>query len=45
MARHKVRRLPVIDGHNLVGIIAVADVARELSDNKAKGDLIHAIST
>jgi CBS domain-containing protein len=45
MARHKVRRLPVIDGHDLVGIIAVADVARELSDNKAKGDLIHAIST
>jgi CBS domain-containing protein len=44
MARYKVRRLPVIDGHQLVGIVAVADVARELSDDQAKGDLIETIS-
>ena len=44
MARHKIRRLPVIDGHDLVGIVAVADVARELSDDRAKGDLIETIS-
>jgi len=44
MARYKVRRLPVIDGHRLVGIVAVADVARELSDDRAKGDLIETIS-
>ena len=44
MARYKVRRLPVIDGHQLVGIVALADVARELSDDKAKGDLIETIS-
>ena len=31
MQEHQVRRLPVIDGHDLVGIIAQADVARELS--------------
>jgi CBS domain-containing protein len=43
MASHKVRRLPVIDGHNLVGIVAVADVARALSDRPV-GDLIDAIS-
>ena len=30
MQEHQVRRLPVIDGHDLVGIIAQADVAREL---------------
>ena len=30
MARYQVRRLPVIDGHNLVGIVAQADVARAL---------------
>jgi CBS domain-containing protein len=44
MAQHKVRRLPVIDGHDLVGIIAVADIARELDDDDSKGDLIEAIS-
>jgi CBS domain-containing protein len=33
MATYKVRRLPVIDGHDLVGIIAVADIARELGDD------------
>jgi CBS domain-containing protein len=31
MQEYQVRRLPVIDEHKLVGIIAQADVARELS--------------
>ena len=44
MAKYKIRRLPVIDGHDLVGIVAVADVVRELSDDQAKGDLIETIS-
>ncbi|GIM92261.1 CBS domain-containing protein [Paractinoplanes toevensis] len=43
MAEHKVRRLPVIDGHKLVGIVAVADVARALPDRPV-GDLIDAVS-
>lgn len=43
MAQYKVRRLPVIDGHKLVGIVAVADVARALPDRPV-GDLIDAIS-
>ena len=43
MSQHKVRRLPVIDGHQLVGIVAVADVARALPDRPV-GDLIDAIS-
>lgn len=43
MGKHKVRRLPVIDGHDLVGIVAVADVARSLPDRPV-GDLIEAIS-
>jgi CBS domain-containing protein len=43
MATYKVRRLPVIDGHRLVGIVAVADVARALPDRPV-GDLIDAIS-
>jgi CBS domain-containing protein len=44
MAQHKVRRLPVIDGHDLVGIVALADIARHLEDDDSKGDLIEAIS-
>jgi len=43
MGGHQVRRLPVIDGHTLVGIVAVADVARALPDRPV-GDLIDAIS-
>ena len=31
MKRYQVRRLPVIDGHDLVGIISQADVALSLS--------------
>jgi CBS domain-containing protein len=44
MKEHKVRRLPVIDGHDLVGIVAQADVARALPDRKV-GDVLEAIST
>ncbi|MGP3998761.1 CBS domain-containing protein [Streptomyces sp. 8N706] len=44
MTEHKVRRLPVIDGDELVGIVAQADVARALSDPQV-GDLLQALST
>jgi len=43
MSKHGVRRLPVIDGHDLVGIVTQADVARNLPDDKI-GDLVEAIS-
>ena len=43
MAQHQVRRLPVIDGHELVGIVAQADVARNYDEEKV-GDLVEAIS-
>ncbi|MFY1691921.1 CBS domain-containing protein [Plantactinospora sp. WMMB782] len=43
MGSHQVRRLPVIDGHDLVGMVAVADVARALPDRPV-GDLVDAIS-
>ncbi|EFL13744.1 CBS domain-containing protein [Streptomyces sp. C] len=44
MTEHKVRRLPVIDGHTLVGIVAQADVARSLPDPQV-GELLEALSS
>ena len=44
MKQYGVRRLPVIDGHDLVGIVSQADVARNLPEDKL-GDLVEAIST
>ncbi|MGS2645102.1 CBS domain-containing protein [Streptosporangium sp. G12] len=44
MASHKVRRLPVIDGHTLVGMVALADVARALPDAPV-GDLLDALTS
>ena len=43
MTDHGVRRLPVIDGHDLVGIVSQADIARNLPEEKV-GDLVEAIS-
>jgi CBS domain-containing protein len=43
MIDHKVRRLPVIDGHDLVGIVSQADLATNIDEQKV-GDLVEAIS-
>ena len=43
MAKYQVRRLPVIDGHDLIGMVSQADIARNLDDDKV-GDLVQAIS-
>jgi CBS domain-containing protein len=43
MAEHKVRRLPVIDGHRLVGVVSQADLAKNLEEEKV-GDLVEVIS-
>jgi CBS domain-containing protein len=45
MARHQVRRLPVVEDGRLVGIVAQADIALILSDDEKKtGELVEAIS-
>ena len=43
MSDHQVRRLPVIDGDRLVGIVSQADVARTVPEELV-GDLVAAIS-
>jgi CBS domain-containing protein len=43
MTQHAVRRVPVIDGHSLVGVVSQADVARSLPEDKV-GELVNLIS-
>jgi CBS domain-containing protein len=44
MTDHGVRRLPVIDGHDLVGMVSQADIAKNLPEEQV-GDLVEAISS
>ena len=45
MARHQIRRLPVVEDGRLVGIVAQADIALTLSEDEQKtGELVEAIS-
>ena len=43
MTDHKVRRLPVIDGHDLVGIVTFADLAGAVEDDDI-GRVVDAIT-
>jgi len=43
MAQHKVRRLPVIDGQSLVGVVSQGDIAVHLDDDST-GKLVEVIS-
>lgn len=43
MKRHQVRRLPVIDGDRMVGVVSQADLARQISAEQI-GDLVASIS-
>jgi CBS domain-containing protein len=42
MEEHRIRRLPVIEGHRLVGMISEADLARHLPE-QAVGEFVEAI--
>jgi CBS domain-containing protein len=43
MSQYQVRRLPVIDGHRLVGIISEADIARHTPD-QGVADTVQAVT-
>ena len=43
MARHQVRRLPVVEGDRLVGVVAQADLARA-ADERQVGETVEQIS-
>ena len=43
MKDHKVRRLPVIDGHDLIGVVSQGDLAQAVDESEV-GDLVEAIS-
>ncbi|MEU9045705.1 MULTISPECIES: CBS domain-containing protein [unclassified Kitasatospora] len=42
MEEHRIRRLPVIEAHRLVGVISEADVARHLNRHEV-GELVEAV--
>ncbi|MDH6706693.1 CBS domain-containing protein [Kitasatospora sp. MAA19] len=42
MEQHRIRRLPVIEEHRLVGMISEADIARRLTRQEV-GDLVEAV--
>jgi CBS domain-containing protein len=43
MQEHQVRRLPVIDGHDLIGILSQGDIARNYPEERV-GELVEFIS-
>ncbi len=43
MKDHQVRRLPVVDGQDLVGVVSLADFAQNI-ENEKLGDVVEAIS-
>jgi CBS domain-containing protein len=43
MKEHKVRRLPVIDGHELIGMVSQGDLAKN-ADEEEVGELVESIS-
>lgn len=43
MSQHQVRRLPVIDGHQLVGMLSQADLALHAEEGET-GEVVRAIS-
>ncbi len=45
MGKEQIRRLPVVEGGRLVGMISLGDLAFHLGDDAAVGELLRRIST
>jgi CBS domain-containing protein len=46
MATHQIRRLPIVnEDHELVGIVALGDLAVDVGDEKLSGDVLADVST
>jgi CBS domain-containing protein len=43
LAENQIRRVPVVDGDDLVGIVSQADIARHLPERQT-GDVVQRIS-
>ncbi|BCV69897.1 hypothetical protein BsBEST3102_09080 [Bacillus subtilis] len=44
MAQHQIRRLPIVDQNNLVGIVALGDLAVNQMSNESAGSALTNIS-
>lgn len=44
MSKHQIRRLPVVENNRLVGMLAIADIARKRIFVDEAGDVISAVS-
>lgn len=44
MARHQVRRLPVVESGRLLGMLAIGDIAVKQGDDRTSGDTLQDIS-
>jgi CBS domain-containing protein len=44
MSEHQIRRLPVVEGERLVGIVSLGDIAVKEGKDSRSGDTLQAIS-
>ncbi len=44
MSRHQIRRLPVVDGEKLVGMLSLGDIAVKRNDDRVSGEALENIS-
>jgi CBS domain-containing protein len=44
MSRHQVRRLPVVEGGALIGMVAIGDIAVKNADDRTSGDTLEGVS-